>query len=250
MDAAGLIKEGMVFQSGSGGISLAAVKYLGERLEEKNVVAACATGGLTKFIIDIYKAGRVKNMYYSQVFDTESIQFIQSDPSLPADIGHYADPTSKGRTADSLDAVVLGATEVDVHYNVNVNTHSDGRLLHGIGGHQDTAAGADLTIISTPIFRKTNPIVREAVTTVTTPGAVIDAVVTNRGIAINPARKDLVEKTKGTISTVNIEELKTMAYEVTGVPPKPHLGDEIIGIIKWFDGSVLDMVRVVKEDVS
>jgi citrate lyase subunit alpha / citrate CoA-transferase len=248
MDAAGLIKDGMVFQSGSGGISLAAVKYLGERLEEKNVVAACATGGLTKFIIDIYKAGRVKKMYYSQVFDTESIQFIQNDPGLPADIGHYADPTSKGRTADSLDAVVLGATEVDVHFNVNVNTHSDGRLLHGIGGHQDTAAGSDLTIITTPIFRKTNPIVREEVTTISTPGAVIDAVVTNRGIAINPIRKDLLKKIKGTIDAIPIEELKTMAYEATGTPKEPNRGDDIIGIIKWFDGTVLDMVKVVKEE--
>ena len=73
MDAAGLIKDGMVFRSGFGGISLAAVKYLGERLREKNVVASCATGGLTKFIIDIYKAGRVKQMYYSQVFDTNQL---------------------------------------------------------------------------------------------------------------------------------------------------------------------------------
>jgi citrate lyase subunit alpha/citrate CoA-transferase len=248
MDAAGLIKDGMVFQSGSGGISLAAVKYLGERLEEKNVVASCATGGLTKFIIDIYKAGRVKKMYYSQVFDIESIQFIQNDPSLPADIGHYADPTSKGRTADSLDAVVLGATEVDVQFNVNVNTHSDGRLLHGIGGHQDTAAGSFLTIITTPIFRKTNPIVRENVTTITTPGSVIDAIVTNRGIAINPIRKDLLSTIKGAIDVVPIENLKTMAYDVTGAPQKPHLGNDIIGIIKWFDGTVLDMVRVVKEE--
>jgi len=248
MDAAGLIKNGMVFQSGAGGISLAAVKYLGERLEEKNVVASCATGGLTKFIIDIYKAGRVKKMYYSQVFDIESIQFIQNDPSLPADIGHYADPTSKGRTADSLDSVVLGATEVDVHYNVNVNTHSDGRLLHGIGGHQDTAAGADLTIISTPIFRKANPIIREDVTTLTTPGSVIDAVVTNRGIAINPIRKDLLKKIKDSIDIVPIEDLKNMAYDATGKPQEPNLGDDITGIIKWFDGTVLDMVKVVKEE--
>jgi citrate lyase subunit alpha/citrate CoA-transferase len=250
MDAAGLIKDGMVFQSGAGGISLAAVKYLGERLEEKNVIASCATGGLTKFIIDIYKAGRVKKMYYSQVFDIESIRFIQNDPSLPADIGHYADPTSKGRTADSLDAVVLGATEVDVHYNVNVNTHSDGRLLHGIGGHQDTAAGANLTIITTPIFRKTNPIVRENVTTITTPGSVIDAIVTNRGIAINPIREDLIKTIKDTIDITPIEDLKTMAYDATGIPQMPRLGDAIIGIIKWFDGTVLDMVRVVKEEKS
>ncbi|MFH1100756.1 MAG: citrate lyase subunit alpha [Methanobacteriota archaeon] len=248
MDAAGLIKDGMVFQSGSGGISLAAVKYLGERLEEKNVIASCATGGLTKYIIDIYKAGRVKKLYYSQVFDTDSIKFIQEDPGLPADIGHYADPTSKGRTVDALDAVVLGATEVDVGFNVNVNTHSDGRLLHGIGGHQDTAAGANLAIISTPIFRKTNPIVREQVTTITTPGMVVDAIVTNQGIAINPLRKDLIQKVKGTIDSVPIQDLKEQAYTATGGPQKPNLGDEIIGITKWFDGTVLDVIYRVKEE--
>ncbi len=58
MDAAGIIKDGLIFQSGAGGISLAAMKYLGERLEEKDVVASCATGGLTKLIIDIYESGR------------------------------------------------------------------------------------------------------------------------------------------------------------------------------------------------
>lgn len=247
MDAAGLIQDGMVFQSGAGGISLAAIKYLGERLEEKNVVAACATGGLTKFIIDIYKKGRVKEVYYSQVFDTESIRFIQENPSLPADIGHYADPTSKGRTVDSIDSVVLGATEVDTAFNVNVNTHSDGRLLHGIGGHQDTAAGAFLTIISTPIFRKTNPIIRDKVTTITTPGSVVDAIVTNRGIAINPVRQDLIKKIKGSVDLLSIEDLKHMAYEATGEPTQPDLGEEVVGITKWFDGTVLDMIYRVKE---
>jgi citrate lyase subunit alpha/citrate CoA-transferase len=98
MDAAGIIKDGMVFQSGAGGISLAAVKYLGERLQEKDVVAATATGGLTKFIIDIYKQGRVKNLYSSQVFDVESVKFIQENLDLPAEIGHYAARLSKGRT--------------------------------------------------------------------------------------------------------------------------------------------------------
>jgi citrate lyase subunit alpha/citrate CoA-transferase len=120
--------------------------------------------------------------------------------------------------------------------------------LHGIGGHQDTAAGANLTIITTPIFRKTNPIIRENVTTLTTPGSVIDAIVTNRGIAINPIRNDLLKSIKGTIQTVPIKDLKTMAYDATGKPQEPNLGDDIIGIIKWFDGTVLDMVRVVKEE--
>jgi len=247
MDAAGLIKDGMVFQSGAGGISLAAMKFLGERLEEKNIVANCATGGLTKLILDIYEAGRVKNIYYSQVFDDYSVKFIQKNLGLPADIGHYADPTSKGRTIDALDTVVLGGTEVDIKFNVNVNTHSDGRLLHGIGGHQDTAAAAKLTIITCPVFRKTNPIVREKVTTISTPGDVIDAIVTNEGIAINPKRKDLIEKVKNKINLVSIEELKNIAYNATGGPQVLEFTDEIVGITKWFDGTLLDIIRKVKE---
>lgn len=248
MDAAGFIKNGMVFQSGAGGISLAAVKYLGERLMEKNVVANCATGGLTKLIIDIYKAGHVRHLYYSQVFDDYSVKFVQDELGLPADIGHYADPTSKGRTIDGLDTVVLGATEVDVDFNVNVNTHSDGRLLHGIGGHQDTAAAAKLTIITCPVYRKTNPIVREKVTTLTTPGDVVDAIVTNEGIAINPRRKDLIEKVKGKLDNlVSIEDLKNRAYEATGGPAEVNLGDEIIGVTKWFDGSLLDVIYRVRD---
>ncbi|MFO7677747.1 MAG: citrate lyase subunit alpha [Thermoplasmatota archaeon] len=246
MDAVGIIKDGMVFQSGAGGISLAAMKYLGERLEEKNVVASCATGGLTKLIIDIYKSGRVKHIYYSQVFDDYSVNYVKQTRGLPADIGHYADPTSKGRTIDGLDAVVLGATEVDTSFNVNVNTHSDGRLLHGIGGHQDTAAGSSLCIITAPVYRKTNPVIREKVTTITTPGDVVDALVTDQGIAINPKRKDIINSIKGVIDLCSIEELKEIAYRETGGPKSVNLGDEIIGITKWFDGTVLDVIKRVK----
>ena len=247
MDAAGIIKDGLVFQSGAGGISLAAMKYLGQRLEEKDVVAACATGGLTKLIIDIYESGRVKHLYYSQVFDDESVRWVQDNLEMPADIGHYADPTSKGRTIDGLDTVVLGATEVDTSFNVNVNTHSDGRMLHGIGGHQDTAAGSSLCIITAPVFRKTNPIVREQVTTITTPGDVVDAIVTNQGIAINPRRTDLIEKVQGTLDIVSIEDLKNMAYEATGGPTPLEFTDELVGMTKWFDGTVLDIIKKVKK---
>jgi citrate lyase subunit alpha/citrate CoA-transferase len=247
MDAAGYIKDGMIFQSGAGGISLAAVKYLGERLEEKEVIASCATGGLTKYIIDIFKAGRVKNLYYSQVFDLDSVYFIRDTLGIPADIGHYADPTSKGRTIDGLDTVVLGATEVDVDFNVNVNTHSDGRMLHGIGGHQDTAKAAKLTIITAPLYRKTNPIVRERVTTLSTPGDTVDALVTNEGIAIHPKQKELVKKVKSSLDIYPIQELKDRAYDATGTPAPLNLGDEIIGITKFMDGTLLDVIKRVKE---
>jgi citrate lyase subunit alpha/citrate CoA-transferase len=248
MEAAGIIKNGMTFQSGAGGISLAVTSYLGEALEEKNVVASFAIGGITKHLIDIYETGRIEKLYFGQCFDSDSARYMAEKPGIPIlNVGHYADPLSSSRAVDGLDVVVLGGTEVDTGFNVNVNTHSDGRMLHGIGGHQDTAAGAGLTIITVPVYRKTNPIVRERVTTLTTPGDVVDAIVTNEGIAINPRRKDLIEKVKGKLEIVSIEDLKHMAYDATGGPEEPNLGEEIIGMTKWFDGTLLDVIRRVKE---
>ncbi|MEF8880190.1 MAG: citrate lyase subunit alpha, partial [Candidatus Thermoplasmatota archaeon] len=219
IEAADLIKDGMIFQAGAGGISLAALKYLEEKLEEKNVTAACETGGVTEYIVDMYKKGLVENVYGLQCFDTEAIKFLAEHRKLITDIGHYADPTNKGRFLDGLDTTIVGATEVDTDFNVNVNTHSDGRLLHGIGGHQDTCAGAGLTIITIPVFRKNIPVVRDKVTTLTTPGDVVDAIVTNEGIAINPRRKDLKEKVKDKVNLMPIENLRDLAYEETGGPP-------------------------------
>jgi len=247
MDAAGIIKNGMTFQSGAGGISLAVTKYLGEILEEKELTADFAIGGITKYLTDIYEKGRINKLYFGQCFDSHCVSFLSKNPGIPLlNVGHYADPTSKGRSIDNLDVVVLGATEVDIDFNVNVNTHSDGRMLHGIGGHQDTAAGARFTIVTVPLYRKKNPIVREKVTTITTPGDVVDAIVTNEGIAINPNRRDIIKKIKGKIDIRTIEELKDMAYNSACIPEKLNFGEKIVGIIKWFDGTVLDNIRIVK----
>lgn len=245
MDAVGIIKNGMIFQAGAGGISLAALKYLGERLEEKDLVAGCSTGGLTEFIVDMYNKGRLKQINTCQCFDTVAVDFVRNHLESTSTIGEYSDPTMKGRNTDLLDTVILGATEVDTHFNVNVNTHSDGRLLHGIGGHQDVSAASNLTIITVPVYRKKNPIVLEDVTTISTPGDVIDAIVTNEGIAINPKRKDIINKVKGTIDILDINDLKNIAYDATGGLKKPTLGKDIIGMTKYFDGTILDTIYQV-----
>lgn len=247
MDAAGIIKNDMIFQAGAGGISLAALKYLGERLQEKNMVAGCSTGGLTEFIVNMYNNKVLKQVNCCQCFDTVAVNFVKEHLESQSTIGEYSDHSMKGRNTDRLDTVVLGATEVDTKFNVNVNTHSDGRMLHGIGGHQDVSATANLTIITAPVFRKTNPIVRELVTTISTPGDIIDAIVTNEGIAINPKRKDLLMAVKGNIDLVDIETLKESAYDATGGPAEPNLGDSIIGMTKYFDGTVLDNIYQVLE---
>jgi citrate lyase subunit alpha/citrate CoA-transferase len=249
MENLDIIKNGMTFQSGAGGISLAVTKLLGEKLNEKNIIADYAIGGITRFLTDIYENGRIKTLYFGQCFDSECVSYISKNPGIPIlNVGHYADPKSKSRSVDNLDVVVLGATEVDVNFNVNVNTHSDGRMLHGIGGHQDTAAGANLTIITVPLFRKDNPIIRDRVTTITTPGEVVDVIVTDMGVSINPKRKDLIKKLKGKMNIVPIEELKNIAYKLSSKPKKLSYGKEIVGIIKWIDGTVLDNIRIVKNN--
>ena len=58
---------------------------------------------------------------------------------------------------------VLGATQIDVDFNVNVHTDSDGILMGGSGGHTDVAAGAKLAIIVAPLSRARIPLVTERV---------------------------------------------------------------------------------------
>jgi citrate lyase subunit alpha/citrate CoA-transferase len=248
MDAAGLVKNDMIFQAGAGGISLAALKFLGEDLKEKNLKAGCSTGGLTEFIVNMVNEGVLKQINTCQCFDIAAVNFVKNHLEAISTIGEYSDHTMKGRNTDRLDTVILGATEVDTRFNVNVNTHSDGRMLHGIGGHQDVSSTSHLTIIAVPVFRKSNPIIRDLVTTVSTPGDIIDAIVTDNGVAINPKRKDLLDRVCGKIEIIDIEELKNIAYSETGGPQELNISDKIIGITKYFDGTVLDNIYQIMED--
>ena len=52
----------------------------------------------------------------------------------------------------------------------------------------------------------------------------------------------VIEKVKGKIEIVPIENLKDIAYDITGGPVEIKLGDEIIGMTKYFDGTVLDNI--------
>jgi len=90
------------------------------------------------------------------------------------------------------------------------------------------------------------PIVVDCVTTVTTPGETIDAVVTERGIAINPRRTDLIELVKtSNLPVMTIEELKAIAESMTGVPAKIDKLDDIVAVVEYRDGTVIDVVYKV-----
>jgi citrate lyase subunit alpha/citrate CoA-transferase len=98
------------------------------------------------------------------------------------------------------------------------------------------------------LYRKRIPVVRDKVTTITTPGEVIDVIVTEYGIAVNPRREDIkkkVEKTK--IPVLTIEEMKKEAYDLCGEPELPETTEDIVAVIQWRDGTVLDTVKKVVE---
>jgi len=86
-------------------------------------------------------------------------------------------------------------------------------------------------------------------TTLCGPGELIDVVVTERGIAINPLRTDLMDKMRGSsLPIVSMQELKAQADAICGIPDKAPISDkdeDTVAIIKWVDGTVLDTVRKV-----
>ena len=98
-----------------------------------------------------------------------------------------------------------------------------------------------------PLLQGRIPAICSDVTTVTTPGETVDVVVTDYGIAINPKRQDLIDALKDTdLPLKSIEELRDIAYSITGEPQKVQFGDRVVGIIEARDGSIMDVVRQVK----
>lgn len=246
-DAAGIVQDGFSYQAGAGGTSLSIGNYFAEMLKKRGMKARFIRAGSNKYPVQMLEEGLVDYILDGQTFDLEGVRSMRENPNhvntSPFTSYNYH---GKGNFATMVDVVVLGATEVDVNFNANVVTHSDGYMLHGIGGWQNCLF-SKCTILPIPLFRDRMPVVRDEVTTICGPGELIDVVVTERGIAINPLRKDLIEKTTDSglpIKTIN--ELKDEAENICGKPACPELDDEIVAVIKWVDGTIIDAVRKVK----
>jgi len=241
---AGIMKDGFSFQAGAGGIALAFVEFLKGMMRDAGVKARFVRGGSTRYLVDLLNEGLTDYILDGQTFDLAGVASIGSDPrhvmSSPFTSYNYH---GKGNFASLVDATVLGATEVDVNFNANVNTHSDGVLLHGIGGWQNCLF-AGCTILAIPAVRDRIPVLVDEVTTLTGPGELIDVVVTERGIAVNPLRTDLLNAVRG--SPLPIRPIREIKEEVEGIiggkPEAPKLGDKPVAVIKWVDGTVLDTV--------
>jgi len=247
-DEAGIIKDGFSFQAGAGGTALSFALFLRDIMRERQIKARFVRGGSTQYLVDMLEEGLTDYILDGQTFDLAGVR------SMRENSGHVnTSPFTsynwhgKGNFASLLDAVVLGATEVDLNFNANVVTHSDGRLLHGIGGWQNCLA-SQCTILPIPSFRDRIPVIVDEVTTLCGPGELIDVIVTERGIAINPLRQDLHSKLRGSsLPLRTLAELKGEVEEICGgAAAKPQLAEEVVAAIKWVDGTVIDCVRRVE----
>ncbi len=251
LDELGMIKEGLSMQTGAGGTSLAVAFYVRNRMIEKGIKGSFASGGITGYFTDMLEEGLFEDLYDVQCFDLKAVQSIKRNANHHAMSGsRYANPYDDN-IVDKLDFVILGATEIDLDFNVNVTTDSHGKIMGGSGGHSDTAHGAKVTVITTNLVKSRMPIIKERVTTVTTPGEDVDVLVTERGIAVNPLRKDLTEKLKHTkLPVCTIEELLETAYAITGRPDKQEPAGRPVGVVVYRDGTVIDTIYQLKQSAE
>jgi citrate lyase subunit alpha / citrate CoA-transferase len=241
---AGIMRDGFSFQAGAGGIALAFVAYLKELMKRDGVRARFVRGGSTRYLVELLREGLTDYILDGQTFDLAGVESLAADPRHVATTPFTSyNEHGKGNFASMVDAVVLGATEVDVGFNANVVTHSDGLMLHGIGGWQNCLFSR-CTILAVPSFRDRIPVLVDKVTTLTGPGELIDVVVTERGIAVNPRRDDLLRALEG--STLPIRPIGELKAEVErmmgGAPAPPRRTDRPVAVVKWVDGTVLDTV--------
>jgi citrate lyase subunit alpha / citrate CoA-transferase len=243
---AGLLHQGFSYQAGAGSTSLAIGDFLAQGLEQRGLTGRFARGGSTANMVRMLENGLLDYILDGQAFDLQGVH------SMRKNLGHVSitpllsyNYHSKGNFTAMLDVAVLGATEVDVNFNANVVSHSDGTLAHGIGGWQNCLF-AKCVILPVPLFRDRIPTIRDRVTTLCGPGELIDVVVTERGIAVNPLRTDLLTALAGSsLPIVTIQELQTVAEKICGRPAPLPQSQEVVAVVKWVDGTLLDTVRRV-----
>jgi citrate lyase subunit alpha/citrate CoA-transferase len=248
MEATSYFKDGFSFQAGAGGPSLAVYRFLEPMMANRGVTMRWALGGITQHTVDLLEKGLIKRIADTQEFDIGAVSSVNNNPGhYEISTSQYANPMNKGAFVNKLDFVILAALEIDVDFNVNVVTGSDGVLRGAPGGHPDAAAGAKCAIIVAPLIRGRIPTVCDRVVTVTTPGESIDVLVTDYGIAVNPARPDIASAlSEAGIETISINALKQRAYSIVGVPDDVKFADRIVAIMEARDGTILDVVRQIK----
>lgn len=247
IDASGLLMDGFSFQTGAGGVSLAVGEYVKNIMLARKVAGSFALGGTTGYLVDMLEAGCFESILDVQCFDLKAVESLRTNPRHVEITGsHYASPTTKSCAADSLDAVVLGATQIDLDFNVNVHTDSNGYIIGGSGGHSDVAQGSKLALIVAPLSRARLSIVVDKVLTITTPGNTVDCLVTQCGVAVNPRRADLRERlVVAGVTVLELAELAKMAEKQNGIAKQPKRKERIVGKVINRDGTCIDEIKQV-----
>ena len=181
----------------------------------------------------------------TQCFDLRAVESLREDPRhLEISTIRYASPGVKNAAVNSLDVVILGGTQIDTSFNVNVHTTSDGRIMGGSGGHTDCAAGAKLSMILSPLIRQRLPIVVDKVNCISTRGELVDVFVSQYGIAVNPRRKELADRLRDKgLPIMEIEELCQKARTICGEPRHVEAHGRPVAIVMDRNGSQQDIIR-------
>jgi citrate lyase subunit alpha/citrate CoA-transferase len=240
----GLFKDGFSFQAGASGPAIATTQNVHKMMIEQKIHGSFIQGGITGYAVDMLDAGLFDTMLDVQSFDTKAAASMKRNP-LHREISAscYANPNAKSCGVNSLDAVILGALQVDVNFDVNVHVDSTGIFTGGSGGHGDTSYGSKLSVIVAPLTRTRFPTIVPKVSCRSTPGKDINVVVTQYGVAVNPVFGELRDRLKaGGVKLIDIEELQRMAEKMVGIPKPLRHGDRVVAEIIHRDGTILDRI--------
>ncbi|MDO5738131.1 MAG: citrate lyase subunit alpha [Eubacteriales bacterium] len=243
--ASGLLKEGFSFQTGAGGASLATAARLRQLMLKEEIEGSFALGGITGYLVEMLEQGLFQTLYDVQCFDLRAVQSIRDNPKhREVSAIHYAAANPRGALVDYLDVVILGATEIDLDFNVNVHTDSNGLIMGGSGGHSDAAAGAKIAMIIAPLLRSRMPLIVDRLQCISTPGETIDCLLTQYGIAVNPRRADLAQRFKERgLPVLSIEELQAKAEQIAGKPSLVERKGRVLADILYRDGQKISEIR-------
>ena len=233
------------FQTGAGATSIAVAQKLGPLMAERGIRGEFACGGITAPLVELHKAGLFRELRDVQAFDQMAVQSYAHDPLHHGmSASDYASPARADAVAHQLGVVVLGAAEVDRGLNVNVATTSDGRIIGGSGGHSDVAEGARMTIVTTSLQSKSGAKIMQDVLHRTTPGASIDAVVTEAGVTLTG---DKWQHTEKTLQGAGIPTLpRQKLFEDHGdKQPRNWPEGRIVAVSEYRDGRAIDVIRTI-----
>ena len=219
-----------------------------DELIKQDIKLSYALGGITAPMVDLLENGLVDQLFDTQSFDLTAAESCgRNEKHVEVSADFYASIGNKSAAVNRLDFVLLSALEIDTDFNVNVISGSDGVIRAASGGHSDTAAMAKVSIMLAPLTRGRLSTIIDKVTTVVTPGSTVDVVVTDYGVIVNPTRTDLIEKfTQAGIEMITMEEARAMATRLVGTPKEIEFTDEVVAVVEYRDGSVIDTIRKVK----